>query len=99
MDHCGRVSRQRFSNAPGGRGPSAAWVPTSRFSRAQELPARWLTTSVANLDIHELPAARGCTYVLPAADYALGLTLAASFGDANMRIAAKLGVTAKKSIS
>jgi hypothetical protein len=31
--------------------------------------------AVAATDIHELPTARGCTYVLPAADYALGLKL------------------------
>src|SRR5262249_19699793 len=43
-----------------------------------------------------LPAARGCTYVLPAADYALGLTLARAVGDGEMKVAAKLGVTEKE---
>ncbi|MFI6050772.1 DNA glycosylase AlkZ-like family protein [Streptomyces violascens] len=51
--------------------------------------------AVAALDIHELPSARGCTYVLPAQDFALGLTLAAGPPEAEMRAAAKhLGVTA-----
>ena len=37
---------------------------------------------VAAVNIHELPTARGCTYVLPAADYALGLKVGERFGDA-----------------
>ncbi|MFD7335261.1 hypothetical protein ACFV98_04540 [Streptomyces violascens] len=51
--------------------------------------------SGATLDIHELPSARGCTYVLPAQDFALGLTLAAGPPEAKIRAAAQhLGVTA-----
>ena len=49
--------------------------------------------ALANLDIHELPAARGCTYVLPAADFALGLKAGESFAAAEMKVAYKLGVT------
>ncbi len=49
--------------------------------------------AVANLEIHELPSARGCTYVVPASDFPLALKLSQSFGDADMRIASKLGVT------
>ncbi|MBI4891827.1 MAG: winged helix DNA-binding domain-containing protein [Acidobacteria bacterium] len=47
--------------------------------------------------IHELPAARGCTYVVPAAHYALALTVGRSFNESNdKRIALKLGVTEKE---
>ena len=49
--------------------------------------------SVANLEIHELPAARGCTYVLPAADFALALKLAQPFRESEIKLARKLGVT------
>jgi hypothetical protein len=49
--------------------------------------------AVARSEIHELPTARGCTYVLPAADYAVGLKVGEDFGDAPMKTAAKLGVT------
>jgi hypothetical protein len=49
--------------------------------------------SVADLEIHELPAARGCTYVVPAADFALALKVGQGFGDGEMKVAAKLGVT------
>jgi len=52
--------------------------------------------SVAKLEIHELPAARGCTYVLPASDFALGLAVGGPFGDADTKTAAKLGVTEKE---
>lgn len=48
--------------------------------------------SVANLEIHELPAARGCTYVVPAQDFALALKAGQAFGEGEMRVAAKLGV-------
>ena len=49
--------------------------------------------SVANLEIHELPAARGCTYVTPAADFALALKLAQPFREREIKLARKLGVT------
>ncbi len=49
--------------------------------------------AVANLDIHELPAARGCTYVVPSADFALALKVGQNFSEAEMKVASKLGVT------
>lgn len=54
--------------------------------------------AVANLEIHELPAARGCTYVVPSSDFALALKVGQGFGDeADIRIAVKyLGVTEKE---
>jgi hypothetical protein len=52
--------------------------------------------AAAKRDIHELPAARGCTYVVPASDYALALTLADAFGQGDLNTAAKLGVTPKE---
>jgi hypothetical protein len=38
-------------------------------------------------------AARGCTYVLPASDFALGLAVGREFRGAEMKVAMKLGVT------
>jgi Winged helix DNA-binding domain len=49
--------------------------------------------AVANLEIHELPSARACTYVLPRSAFALGLKLGQDGPEAEMRIARKLGVT------
>src|SRR5579883_1029050 len=52
--------------------------------------------AIAKAEIHELPSARGCTYVLPASDFALGLKAGESFGAAEMKVAYKLGVTDKE---
>src|SRR5262249_14429939 len=65
------------------------------FSRAG-ISRETTDKAVATLDIHELPSARGCTYVLPASDFALGLRAGENFGDAEMKVAAKLGVTEKE---
>lgn len=42
------------------------------FSRAG-ISRKAADGAVANLEIHELPCARGCTYVVPASDFALAL--------------------------
>jgi Winged helix DNA-binding domain len=52
--------------------------------------------AVASVRIHELPAVRGCTYVVPASDFRLALTLGDSFGSGDMATARKLGVTDKE---
>src|ERR1043166_7177002 len=52
--------------------------------------------AVAKLQIHELPSARGCTYVLPAKDFALGLAVGQPFGEGDLKTAVKLGVTQKE---
>ncbi|MER8183497.1 crosslink repair DNA glycosylase YcaQ family protein [Kitasatospora sp. NPDC094015] len=50
--------------------------------------------AVAAQEVHELPSARGCTYVLPAADFALGLAAGAGVPEADIASATKhLGVT------
>src|SRR5580698_5479928 len=65
------------------------------FSRAG-IRREKVDASVAKLEIHELPSARACTYVLPASDFALGLKLGLSFGEGEMKVAAKLGVSEKE---
>jgi Winged helix DNA-binding domain len=45
------------------------------------------------LAIHELPSARGCTYVLPASDYALGLTVGVNGPRGEVATVEKLGVS------
>jgi hypothetical protein len=52
-------------------------------------------TAVAGLSIHELPAARNCTYVVPAADFALALESGAACAT-EWKTALKLGVTEKE---
>ena len=48
--------------------------------------------AVAKVAIHELPAARGCTYVVPAADFAVALR-AGGGPSGDLKMALKLGVT------
>jgi DNA glycosylase AlkZ-like len=84
LEHAG------WARSVGGVGPYLTLFARAGTSRETA------DASVGKLDIHELPAARGCTYVLPSSHYALGLTLAEAFGDAEMKVAAKLGVTPKE---
>ncbi|MBS1716370.1 MAG: winged helix DNA-binding domain-containing protein [Armatimonadetes bacterium] len=50
----------------------------SIFSR-NGCPREAIETAYRNLEIHELPSARGCTYQLPSEDFGLGLSAGASF--------------------
>jgi hypothetical protein len=50
-------------------------------------------SAVSALEIYELPTARGCTYVLPASDFALGLTVGKAFAGGERKTALKLGAT------
>ncbi|MEV0649403.1 crosslink repair DNA glycosylase YcaQ family protein [Phytomonospora sp. NPDC050363] len=75
-----------WARSVGGANPYVTLFARSRTSRAAADDA------AAALDIHELPSARGCTYVLPAADYALGLTLARPGAQAAVKVLTRLGV-------
>ncbi|MBZ5725847.1 MAG: winged helix DNA-binding domain-containing protein [Acidobacteriia bacterium] len=52
--------------------------------------------AAANLEIHELPSARGCTYVVPGSEFALALKAGESFSSGDLKTAYKLGVTDKE---
>lgn len=52
--------------------------------------------AAAQLEIHELPSARGCTYVIPSRYFALALKVGTEFGQGEMKVASKLGVTDKE---
>ena len=64
------------------------------FSRAG-ITRELADADAAELKIYELPSPRGCTYVLPASDFALGLAAGRGF-DGELKTALKLGVTAKE---
>lgn len=49
--------------------------------------------AVAAAEIHELPSARGCTYVLPSSEFAMGLRISQGSDEPEMKVAKKLGVT------
>jgi hypothetical protein len=79
-----------WARSVGGVGPYLTLFSRAGISREAADKA------VAKLEIHELPAARGCTYVVPACDFALALKAGESFAGAPMKVAYKLGVTDKE---
>ena len=79
-----------WSRSLGGVGPYLTLFARAGTSREAA------DAAVANLEIHELPSARGCTYVVPAGDFALALKAGQSFGGGDWKIANKLGVTDKE---
>lgn len=83
------LARTGWARSVGGVNPYLTLFARGGVSRAHAEQAH------LRLEIHELPAARGCTYVLPAADFALGLA-AGGAGDADLKQALKLGVTGKE---
>ncbi|MGD0301823.1 MAG: crosslink repair DNA glycosylase YcaQ family protein [Bryobacteraceae bacterium] len=83
------LERVGWARSVGGVGPYLTLFSRAGISREK------VDAAVANADIHELPSARACTYVLPASDFALGLKLAQSF-PGEMKTAEKLGVSAKE---
>ena len=81
------LERSGWARSVGGAGPYLALHARAGTRRADA------DAAVVRLAIHELPSARGCTYVLPAADFALGLAVGRDFAGADLRSAMKLGVT------
>jgi hypothetical protein len=62
------------------------------FARAA-LRREAIDAALANVEIHELPCARGCTYLVPSADYPLALAAGEPFAGNEVKVARKLGVT------
>ena len=82
------LARTGWARSVAGAGPYLTLFSRAGLSRAE------IDKAVADVAIHELPAARGCTYVLPSADYPLGLKVGQTFTENENRVALKLGVTA-----
>lgn len=76
-----------WARSVGGVGPYLTLFTRAGISREAA------DAAVANIEIHELPAVRGCTYVVPACDYALALKAGEGADEAEMTTAIKLGVT------
>jgi hypothetical protein len=81
LNECG------WARSVGGSGPYLGIFARVRAGRAA------VDQAVADSEIHELPAARGCTYVVGKRDFALALKAGQSFGESEMKVARKLGVT------
>src|SRR6202050_2463930 len=83
------LQRAGWARSVGGVSPYLTLFARAGISREQA------DAAAAKLQIYELPSARGCTYVLPASDFALGLLAGQGF-DGEIKTAAKLGVTEKE---
>lgn len=83
------LEKSGWARSVGGAGPYMSLFARAGIGRADA------DAAVANLEIHELPAARGCTYVVPASDFSLALRVSQGFGDDAAISTAKkyLGVT------
>src|SRR5579862_9223110 len=84
------LAQTGWARSVGGVGPYLTLLARSGTSR------KAVDGAVSKIEIHELPAARGCTYVVPAAHFALALTAGETFRAAEMKTAYKLGVTDKE---
>ena len=83
------LTRAGWARSIGGVSPYLTLFARAGITREQA------DSAAKDLEIHELPAARGCTYVLPAEDFALGLAAGHPF-QGEMKVALKLGVTEKE---
>jgi hypothetical protein len=81
--------RAGWARSVGGVSPYLTLFARAGISREQA------DAAASKLQIYELPSARGCTYVLPASDFALGLAAGRGF-DGEIKTALKLGVTEKE---
>jgi hypothetical protein len=81
------LDRTGWARSIGGAGPYLTLFSRAGLRRAD------VDAAIAKAEIQELPSARGCTYVLPASGYALGLKVGQPFGEAELKTARKLGVT------
>src|SRR5262250_2640654 len=84
------LERSGWARSIGGVGPYLTLFSRAATSREAA------DAAMTRLEIHELPSARGCTYLVPSADFALGLKVGEEFGKAEMKVAYKLGVTDKE---
>lgn len=72
-----------WARSVGGSAPYLGLFARAGLDRAA------VDAEVADLAVHELPSARGCTYVLPSTDFALGLAIGAGAPEGEIAAAAK----------
>jgi hypothetical protein len=81
------LQRAGWARSVAGSGPYLTFFSRAGISRQS------IDDAIAALEIHELPSARACTYVLPEYDFALGLRVGEESSTAEMAVARKLAVT------
>jgi len=82
------LNQTGWSRSVGGASPYLTLFARAGLRRAE------VDAEMAKLQIHELPSARGCTYVVPSDDFALALKIGENFSSkTEVATARKLGVT------
>ena len=76
-----------WARSVGGAGPYLTLFSRAGLRRAA------VDAALAAIEIHELPSARGCTYLVPGADFSLALRASQTFRQNETKVARKLGVT------
>src|SRR5579862_3814615 len=84
------LAQTGWARSVGGINPYLTLFARAGISRAAA------DSAAANLEIHELPAARNCTYVVTACDFALALKAGKAMSGSEMNVARKLDVTDKE---
>jgi hypothetical protein len=84
------LARSGWARSVGGANPYLSLFARVGTSRSQA------DAAVASLSIYELPSARGCTYVLPAEHFGLGLQVGRSAPEGELRTLEKLGVARRE---
>jgi hypothetical protein len=84
------LARTGWARSIGGAAPYLTLFARAGLRRAE------VDSALEKLEIHELPSARGCTYVVPAADFPLALAAGQPFSEDELRVARRLGVTDKE---
>lgn len=77
------LSRTGWARSVGGSAPYLTLFARAGLSRDV------VDAAVAAQEVSELPSARGCTYLLPSADFAVGLTVGAGAPEAELTAAVK----------
>jgi len=80
------LSRTGWARSIGGANPYLTLFARAGTGRAA------VDAAMREVEISELPAARGCTYVVPAADFGLALQVGRGAPEADVRVLEKLGV-------
>jgi hypothetical protein len=84
------LARTGWARSVGGAAPYLTLFARAKLRRAE------VDAALENIEIHELPSARGCTYVVPAADFPLALAAGQPFSEDELKVARKLGVADKE---
>ena len=90
LAHCAPpeiLARTGWARSVAGCGPYLTFFSRTGIAREP------VDAALLNVEIHELPAARGCTYIVPASDYALALQVGQPFREAERKVGVTLGVT------